>query len=108
MSHAVATGHQRYEWGAIADAAAAKDSGVQLSVEQRYFLYTLDKIDRSDGKLKDVQEKLSDNIEQTKLYNAVMKAAALIEKEMPADGSKTLNDLVLRNPGLLVEFNNAL
>lgn len=98
----------QYNWSADTVGGVLGDQVSSMTTDELYFAANLIFMKTGDDALSKVTEDMTDNIEKTEKYNAVLKAATLIEKEMSTKGTDTLSSVLLNNPKLEQDFNEAL
>lgn len=98
----------QYNWSADTVGGILGDQVGSMTTEDLYFAANLIFMKTGDDSLQKVTEDMTANIDKTEKYNNVLKAATKIEKEMSTKGTDTLASVLLNNPQLEQEFNEAL
>lgn len=97
-----------YNWSADTVGGVLGDQVQTMSTEDLYFAANLIFMKTGDDALQKVTDDMTANIDKTEKYNNVLKAATKIEKEMSTKGTDTLANVLLNNPQLEQDFNDAL
>lgn len=98
----------QYNWTADTVGGILGAQVGEMTTEDLYFAANLIFMKTGDDSLQKVTDDMTANIEKTEKYNNVLKAATKIEKEMSTKGTDNLAGVLLNNPQLEQEFNEAL
>ncbi len=98
----------QYNWNAGTVGLVVGDRLQDMSTEELYFMASLIFMKTGDDSLQKVTMSMEANIEDTQKYNAILKVATLIEKEMSTKGTDSLASVLQLHPELEQDFNEAL